>query len=62
MKAVELAVSQKGCLATNLSTLSTSAPAPSTRVDPSISRRGTCDGGICTKPLARRTRWAMGFA
>ena len=36
----------------NLSTLSTSAPAPSCRVDPSVSRRGTCDRGIWTKPLA----------
>jgi hypothetical protein len=36
----------------NLSALSTSAPAPSTRVDPSVSRRGTCDRGIWTKPLA----------
>jgi hypothetical protein len=39
-------------LAKNLSSLSTSAPAPSTRVDPSVSRRGTCDRGIWTKPLA----------
>ena len=31
------------------STLSTSAPAPSVRVDPSLSRRGTCDRGIWTK-------------
>jgi hypothetical protein len=36
----------------NLRTLSTSAPAPSTRVDPSVSRRGTCDRGIWTKPRA----------
>src|SRR5271169_3729063 len=28
---------------------------------PSVSRRGTCDRGICTKPLARRTRWSYGF-
>ena len=35
-----------------LSTLSTSAPAPSVRVDPSASRRGTCDRGIWMKPLA----------
>ena len=39
-------------LAKNLSTLSTSAPAPSVRVGRSISRRGTCDRGIWTKPLA----------
>src|SRR5260370_2533499 len=38
--------------AKSLSTLSTSAPAPSARVDPSVSRRGTCDRGIWTKPLA----------
>jgi hypothetical protein len=25
-------------------------------VEPTVSRRGTCDRGICTKPLARRTR------
>jgi len=36
----------------NLSALSTSAPSPSTRADPSGSRRGTCDRGIWTKPLA----------
>jgi hypothetical protein len=36
----------------NLSTLSTSAPAPSCGVDPSVSRRGTCDRVIWTKPLA----------
>jgi hypothetical protein len=36
----------------NLRTLSTSAPAPSPRVDPSVSRRGTCDRGIWRKPLA----------
>jgi hypothetical protein len=35
-----------------LSALSTSAPAPSVRVDPSASRRGTCDRGIWMKPLA----------
>jgi hypothetical protein len=39
-------------LTINLSALSTSAPAPSVRVDPSVSRRGTCDRGIWTKPLA----------
>ena len=50
-----------GLDAQNLSTLSTSAPAPSVRVDPSASRRGTCDRGICTKPLARRTRGSYGF-
>jgi len=27
-----------------------------------VSRRGTCDRGIWTKPLAWRTRCAMGFA
>jgi hypothetical protein len=32
------------------------------RVELNVSRRGTCDRGICTKPLARRTREAMGFA
>jgi hypothetical protein len=42
----------RGLLAQNLSALSTSAPAPSTRVDPNVSRRGTCDRGIWTKPLA----------
>jgi len=36
----------------NLSTLSTSAPAPSVRVGRIVSRRGTCDRGIWTKPLA----------
>ena len=45
----------------NLSFLSTSAPAVSFRVDPSVSRRGTCDRRICTKPLARRTRYSYGF-
>jgi hypothetical protein len=35
-----------------LSTLSTSAPAPSVRVDGKVSRRGTCDRGIWTKSLA----------
>src|ERR1700724_441883 len=33
-------------LAKNLSTLSTSAPAPSVRVDGRVSRRGTCDRGF----------------
>ncbi len=47
--------------AINLRPLSTSAPAVSFRGDPSVSRRGTCDRGICTKPLARRTRWSYGF-
>jgi hypothetical protein len=27
----------------------------------SVFRRGTCDRGICTKPLARRTRGSYGF-
>jgi hypothetical protein len=45
----------------NLSLLSTSAPAVSFRGDPSVSRRGTCDRRICTKPLARRTRGSYGF-
>ena len=45
----------------NLRPLSTSAPAVSFRVDPRVSRRGTCDRGICTKPLARRTRGSYGF-
>ena len=31
------------------------------RVDPSVSRRGTCDRRICTRPLARRTRGSYGF-
>ena len=35
----------------NLSALSTSAPAPCSRVYPSVSRRGTCDREIWTKPL-----------
>ena len=48
-------------LARHLRPLSTSAPAVSFRGDPSVSRRGTCDRGICTKPLARRTRWSYGF-
>ena len=39
-------------LVKNLRTLSTSAPAPSTRVNTNVSRRGTCDRGIWTKPLA----------
>ena len=42
----------KGLLAKNLSALSTSAPTPSTGVDPSVSRRGTCDRGIWMKSLA----------
>src|ERR1051325_11557578 len=45
----------------NLSFLPTSAPAVSFRVDRSVSRRGTCDRRICTKPLARRTRGSYGF-
>src|ERR1700730_2038962 len=48
-------------LAKYLSFLSTSAPAPCSRVDPTASRRGTCDRRICTKPLARRTRGSYGF-
>src|ERR1700693_4525157 len=39
-------------LVKNLSTLSTSAPAPSVRVDRKVSRRGTCDRGIWMKSLA----------
>ena len=39
-------------LAKNLSTLSTSAPAPSCSVGPSVFRQGTCDRGIWRKPLA----------
>src|SRR5216683_574829 len=35
-----------------LRALSTSAPAPNFRVEPSFSRRGTCDRGIWMKPLA----------
>src|ERR1700683_3330021 len=42
--------------AKNLRFLSTGAPAVSFCVEPSVSRRGTCDRKICTKPLARRTR------
>jgi hypothetical protein len=38
-------------LSQSLSTLSTSAPAPSLRVDPTVARRRTCDRGIWTKPL-----------
>src|SRR5260370_1511733 len=45
----------------NLGFLSTRAAAVSLRVDPSVSRRGTCDRRICTKPLAWRTRWSYGF-
>src|SRR6202790_2642475 len=45
----------------HISSLSTSAPAPCSRVDPTVSRRGTCDRGICTKPLARRTRGSYGY-
>src|SRR5580704_402788 len=48
-------------LAIYLSFLSTSAPAPSFRADPSVARRGTCDRRICTKPLARRTRGSYGI-
>ena len=51
----------RGLLTQNLSFLSTSAPAVSFRVDPSVSRRGTCDRRICKKPLARRTRRSYGF-
>jgi len=39
-------------LVQNLSALSTSAPAPNRRVELSVSRRGTCDRGIWTKPVA----------
>jgi len=39
-------------LAKNLSILSTSAPARCARVELSVSRRGTCDRRIWTKPLA----------
>src|SRR5580693_629835 len=39
-------------LAKNLSTLSTSAPAPSCSVGPSVFRQGTCDRGIWRKPVA----------
>jgi hypothetical protein len=48
-----------------LSTLSTSAPAPSVRADPSVSRRGLAIGGIWTKSLAFATdagRKLMGVA
>src|ERR1700683_232449 len=47
--------------AKNLRFLSTGAPAVSFCVEPSVSRRGTCDRRICTKPLARRTRGSYGF-
>jgi len=48
----------------NLSALSTSVPAPSSSVDPSVSRRGTCDREIWTKPLvfAADAERTMGFA
>jgi hypothetical protein len=39
-------------LAKYLSTLSTSAPAPSCSVGPSVFRQGTCDRGIWRKPVA----------
>ena len=39
-------------MALNVSALSTSAAAPNGRVELSVSRRGTCDRGIWTKPLA----------
>src|ERR1700756_3584685 len=39
-------------LVKNLSPLSTSAPAPRSGVGRSVFRRGTCDRGIWTKPLA----------
>ncbi len=39
-------------VAKHLSTLSTSAPAPSCSVGPSVFRQGTCDRGIWRKPLA----------
>jgi hypothetical protein len=44
----------RGWLAINLSvsTLSTSAPAPSVQVDAKASRRSTCDRGIWTMSLA----------
>ena len=39
-------------LVKNLSALSTSAPAPSVRVDRKVSRRGTCDCGIWMKSVS----------
>lgn len=42
-------------LSRNLSALSTSEPAPSVRVEPSVARRGTCDRRIWTKALAFAT-------
>jgi hypothetical protein len=51
MKARSCGISE-GLSVKHLSTLSTSAPAPSCGVDPSVSRRGTCDRVIWTKPLA----------
>jgi hypothetical protein len=45
-----------GLWSQNLRFLSTGAPAVSFRGGTSVSRRGTCDRRICTKPLARRTR------
>jgi hypothetical protein len=43
---------ETGLLLQNLSTLSTSAPARSVRVDRKVSRRSTCDRVIWTKSLA----------
>ena len=54
-------LASRGSLLINLSPLSTSAPARDIGVDPSASRRGTCDRGIWTKPLARRTRGSYAF-
>jgi len=44
-----------------LRSLSTSAPARRLEVEVSVSRRGTCDREIWTKPLVRRTRGSYGF-
>jgi len=47
-----LPLADRSRLVKNLRALSTSAPAPKMRVGLSVSRRGTCDRGIWTKPLA----------
>jgi hypothetical protein len=60
-KIFRLALTQ---LSINLRALSTSAPAPSGRMGPSVFRRGTCDRGIWTKALvfAADAGELMGFA
>ena len=54
-------VRQSSHVAQNLRSLSTSAPAWRLQVEVSVSRRGTCDREIWTKPLVRRTRGSYGF-